>query len=212
MVGDLAFHQFTGTAVTWLTRKGPSQGIATVSIDGVSKGTVDLYATSAQSFSKPYTGLAAGAHIIKVVVTGKNAASQGYNTMVDGFRVGSTVTQETSPRIAYDDWNGISSTSASGGAYRAAATSTSTCSMRFTGTRVDWVTSTGPSAGRARVFIDGVDKGVVDLYAASQVWKVAKIYSGLSSGSHTIKVQALGTKNASSIGTKVIVDGFTVRP
>lgn len=212
VVGDFALHKFTGTSVTWLTRKGPFQGIATVSIDGVNKGTVDLYATGVQSFSKTFTGLASTTHTIKVTVTGKNTASQGTNVMVDGFQAGTTLHQDTSPRIAYNKWNGVTARAASGGAYRVATTSRSTSTLRFTGTSVDWITAMGPTAGKAQVFIDGADKGVVDLYKSTQTWKVAKTYSGLTSGTHTIQVKALGTKNASATGSKVVVDGFTVRP
>jgi hypothetical protein len=41
---------------------------------------------------------------------------------------------------------------------------------------------------------------------------VAEAYTGLASGSHTIVVTVLGTKNASSKGTKVVVDAFVVQP
>jgi bacillopeptidase F len=75
---------------------------------------------------------------------------------------------------------------------------------------VDWITATGPGWGKAEVYIDGVDKGTVDLYASSAHWQTAKSYSGLSSGSHTMQIKALGAKNASATSTKVSVDGFAV--
>ncbi len=78
----------------------------------------------------------------------------------------------------------------------------------FTGTGVDWITATGPSYGKATVSIDGISKGTVDLYASSVHWQVVKSYAGLASGSHTIVVTVLGTKNASSTGTNVVVDAF----
>lgn len=54
------------------------------------------------------------------------------------------------------------------------------------------------------------DIGVVDLYSRTMRCRVAKSFSGLAPGSHTVTVQTLGTKNASSIGTRVVVDGFVV--
>jgi hypothetical protein len=53
-------------------------------------------------------------------------------------------------------------------------------------------------------------QGTVDLYAPSTHWQVAESFSGLASGPHTIVVKVLGIKNASSTGTKVVVDAFVV--
>jgi hypothetical protein len=62
----------------------------------------------------------------------------------------------------------------------------------------------------ARVTIDGVSKGTVDLYASTVSWQVVKAYSGLTSGSHIIVVTVLGTKNPASAGTLIVVDAFVV--
>jgi hypothetical protein len=209
--GDFATFKFSGTSISWLTRKGPSQGIAKVYIDNVLQPSVDLYATSTSNYTKTYTGLSSTTHTIKVVDTNtKNASSTGYNLALDGFQVGTTITQDGSGKISYDYWTGGNSVNASGGAYRTTTSANQFASLTFTGTSVDWITATGPSAGKADVTIDGVDKGIVDLYASTQHWSVARSYTGLSSGSHTIKVTALGTKNTASTSTKVIVDAFTV--
>jgi hypothetical protein len=182
-----------------------------VYIDGASRGTVDLYATTTAAFSKAYTGLTSASHTIRVVVTGKNTAATQSNVMVDGFRVGTAVTEDTSPKIVYNGWTGVSSTSASGGAYRWATAASATSSFSFRGTAITWLTATGPAYGRARVTIDGVDKGVVDLYTSAQRWKVEKTFTGLAASSHTVQVQALGTKNTSSTGLRVVVDGYIVK-
>jgi parallel beta-helix repeat protein len=211
VVGDSATFTFSGTSVTWLTRKGPQQGIATVSIDGTARGTVDLYATAPAAFAKSYTGLTSTAHTVKVTVTGKNAASQASTVRVDGFRVGTVLTEDSTPTVVFSGWTGVTATGPSGGAFRWATASTATSSFTFTGTAVSWLTAVGPAYGKARVTVDGVDKGVVDLYAPTRQWKVEKAYTGLATGAHTIIVRVLGTKNASSTGTKVVVDGFVAR-
>jgi bacillopeptidase F len=195
-----------------LTKKGFSQGIATVTIDGVNKGNVDLYSATPQAFTKAYTGLSTGTHTITIKVTGtKNAASSNTWVAVDGFKVGTTTVQDDSWKVAYNAWNGVSSASASGGTYRNSSLAASSFRYTFSGTSVDWITATGPGWGRAKVFIDGVDKGTVDLYAPTQTWKTVKTYAGLSSGTHTIQVKPLGTKSASSTSTKVVVDAFIAR-
>jgi plastocyanin len=209
-MGAHVTFKFSGTAITLVARKGPDQGMASVTIDGVSKGSLDLFAASAQSFSQNYPGLASGTHTIVVTVTGtKNASSTGTNVAFDAFVVGSTTTQDSSPKVSYDTWKGVTQAAASGGTYRDSSAK-ATSSLTFTGTQVDWITATGPSEGMASVSIDGVGKGTVDLFAASMQWQVVQTYSGLGSGSHTMVVTVLHTKNPSSTGTHVVVDAYVV--
>jgi len=208
-----AAFKFTGTGVTWVTRKGPDQGVASVQIDGTNEANVDLYRASPERFSQTYSGLSSMTHKITVTVTGTaNPASTGASVAVDAFVVGTTTSQESSPAITYDSWVGATATYASGGTYRYSGVSGSTASLTFTGTRVDWFTSSGPANGIASVSIDGAGQGTVDLYSPGVTWDVVQSYSGLASGAHTIVITALGSKNASSTGTRVVVDAFLVHP
>ena len=61
---------FTATGVTWLSRGGPTMGQAQVLIDGVSKGTVDLYRPTAQAVSQAYAGLKKVKHTITIDALG----------------------------------------------------------------------------------------------------------------------------------------------
>jgi hypothetical protein len=211
--GATATFKFTRTGITWITRKGPSQGIAAVTIDGVKKGNINLYSASPQGFSQTYSGLAAKHHTITVTVTGtKSVLSSGTNVAIDAFIVGSVATQDSSPTVKYDSWTGATSTAASGGSYRISLTKKATTTMSLMGSGVDWVTATGPSDGMAGVTIDGISRGTVDLYSPTVHWRIAESYAGLASGPHTIVVTVLGTKDASSTGTQVVVDAFVVQP
>ena len=80
---------FSGASIDWITAKGRGYGQASVTIDGVPKGTVDLYASAMTWRSAvPYTGLSAGAHTMVIKVLGtKNAAATGTRIVVDGFVV-----------------------------------------------------------------------------------------------------------------------------
>jgi serine protease len=211
VTNDTAAFAFSGSGMTWLSNKGPSRGIAAVSIDGVSKGSVDLYSAAPAGYSKAFTGLVSRAHTMVVKVTGsKNAASSGTGVVVDGFQVGTTTTQESANAVKYNTWKGSTSVNASGGTYRASGTAGAFAQLTFSGTNVSWITAVGSGWGKAEVYIDGVDKGSVDLYAATGHWQTPKTYGGLSSGSHTIKVKVLGTKNVASTSTKVAIDSFIV--
>jgi len=209
--GATATFKFSGAGITWVTRKGPNQGIASVTIDGVAEGNVDLYATTAQWFSQGYAGLASKGHTIVITVTGtKDAASSGKNVVLDAFIVGFNTIQDSSTYVVYDSWTGASSASASAGTYRVSPKAGATISTTFTGIGVDWVTAMGPSAGMASVTIDGVSMGTYDLYAPSVQWQVVKSYSHLATGSHHIVITVLGTSNASSVDTEVVLDAFVV--
>lgn len=121
--GSTATFTFTGTALTWLTRKGPGQGIAGVAIDGTNKGNVDLYAAFVTTFAKAYTVLSSGSHTLTVKVTGtKNTSATGFSVAIDGFTVGTTTTQESAGTVGYDTWLGSSSANASSGQYLASGT------------------------------------------------------------------------------------------
>jgi hypothetical protein len=199
------------TSIGWITRTGPDQGEASVSIDGVSKGTFDLYAASAVRITKSFLGLAHTAHTISIKVLGtKNAASSGAGVALDAFRVGTASTQESAPAIGYDTWRNTNSVNADGGSYRVASAAPAKVSLSFTGTGIDWVTARGKAYGRATVTIDGVLKGTVDLYAPAQAWKTVIAYAGLGPGTHTLVIQVLGLKDARATATKVVVDGFKV--
>jgi hypothetical protein len=199
------------TSVTWVTRTGPDQGKASVTIDGTNKGTVDLYSAAPATSDKVYSGLADQAHtvVIKVLST-KNASSTGFNVRLDAFVVGATTTQESDPAIQYDTWKSTTQALATDGTYRSATANTATVTVTFTGTSIDWKATKGKAYGKASVTIDGVPKGTVDFYQTATAWQSITTYAGLSAGPHTMVIQVLGQKNAAATGTKVVVDGFIV--
>ena len=207
---------FTGTSVRWLTRKRPDRGFATVLVDGVRKGTVDLYAATPANATLTYGGLTGGNHTLTLRVLGtKRAAATGANVPVDGFLVGTSTTriQDDSARVGYDTWAGTSSAAASGSTYRGSSTAGSTTALTFTGTGVDWVTAVGPGYGKASVSVDGGTAVVVDLYRATQQWSTTgRSINGLPTGPHRIVITVLGTKNAASTGSTVVLDAFIVHP
>jgi hypothetical protein len=88
--GKTATLTFTGTDIAWISTRGADRGIVEVRIDGVLKGTVDLYNATLQGRRIVFaaTGLTPGQHTIEVRVLGtKNAASSGFRVDVDAFGV-----------------------------------------------------------------------------------------------------------------------------
>lgn len=78
---------FAGDSITWITAKGPQNGIARVLIDGADQGTYDLYAPSGEWQVKfTFNNLGGGQHTIQVRPTHtKNPSSGGYGIVVDAF-------------------------------------------------------------------------------------------------------------------------------
>lgn len=63
--------------------------------------------------------------------------------------------------------------------------------------------------GKAGVYVDGMKEATVDLYsAANGPRQVVFRKAFAASGSHTVEVRVLGTKNASATGTRVDIDAF----
>jgi Domain of unknown function (DUF1929)/Divergent InlB B-repeat domain/Galactose oxidase, central domain len=199
------------TSLTLVTRTGPDQGKASVTIDGVNKGTVDLYSAAPAASNRIYPGLAHKTHtvVLKVLHT-KNMASAGFDVRLDAFVVGATTTQESDSKIAYDTWKSLAQAMATDGTYRSATSNKATVTVTFTGTSIDWKTTKGKGYGKASVTIDGVAKGTFDMFRSATAWQSVISFGGLSSGSHTMVIQVLGQKNASATATKVVVDGFIV--
>jgi GH25 family lysozyme M1 (1,4-beta-N-acetylmuramidase) len=105
-------------------------------------------------------------------------------------------------------WGAVTNASAYGGAYAVSRQRGATFAFPFRGRSVTWYTVTGPGFGAAEVTIDGRDLGAFDLWSAHRTLRVAKTFSGLSRGSHTIVVHVTGRKRAAAGDRWVAVDGF----
>ncbi|PYL02003.1 MAG: hypothetical protein DME32_07800 [Verrucomicrobia bacterium] len=209
---DVITYGFGGTSIKWITRKGPEMGKALVTIDGVDKGTFDLYNSSdLQNQQFAFSGLASGAHKIAITVTGtKNPLSTDSIVALDGFIVGTATVQESALGVQYNNWTGKSQTAAIGGSYRSNGTLGSAARFNFIGTSINLVTARGPPYGNVNVYIDGVlMSSNIDLYSSTQQWQYTLQYSGLTNANHTIEVWPTHTKNAKSKDYSVAVDAFT---
>jgi hypothetical protein len=85
-----ATFTFNGTGVRWIGRRAANGGYAYVYVDGVYKGKIDCYASSAKSKVGLYTitGLPAGSHKIEIRVRHeKRAASSNFWVWLDAFDV-----------------------------------------------------------------------------------------------------------------------------
>jgi hypothetical protein len=124
--------------------------------------------------------------------------------------------QQSNSAISYTGtWSTQSLTSASGGSVKYASTPgdpVRTAKLTRTGIRnIGWVSTKGTNRGKAEVSMDGA-KSTSDLYASSsQYRKVVYVKNALDpSVSHSLVARPLGTRNASSSGTRVDMDALVV--
>jgi hypothetical protein len=208
--GAAASFSFTGTSVKWYTVLGPNQGLASVSIDGTSKGTFDNH-RSAYYYGayRSFAGLSAGSHVMVITVKGAKGSPNGTGTFVsvDAMKVGTSAVLKTPP-VTYK-WRTALWSGASGGRYAYSDQAGAFVSFTFRGTGIDWYAVFGSYSGKAAVYIDGSLKTTVDLYRSTNV--DAKVtFSHLTDALHTVKILVLGTKQTASKGSIVSVDKWSV--
>jgi alpha-tubulin suppressor-like RCC1 family protein len=105
------------------------------------------------------------------------------------------LTDETSAGITYTGtWSTSTSTGYSGGTARAASAAGASATYTFTGSSIALVTTTGPTRGAAKIYVDGTLITTLDTYsatAAAQVQTWARSWT--TAGTHTLKVVIVGT-------------------
>lgn len=118
------------------------------------------------------------------------------------------LTQNGSSAITYrGTWYGASRTSYSGGSARYTKSSTATATYTVTGRGIALVTTMASGRGKLKVYLDGVYVRTVDLYRSSASYRVlafSRMFT--TSGTHTIKLVALGTSGR----PRVDLDAFAV--
>jgi hypothetical protein len=105
--------------------------------------------------------------------------------------------QNSSRSITYrGGWDGGRAPNAYGGSLRRSGRAGASASMRFTGREIAWVASKTPASGSARVLIDGRSVAIVHLRATTPAQRrVVFTRTWATSGAHTIKIVALGTRS-----------------
>jgi subtilisin family serine protease len=220
LTGASVTVNFTGTYLSWIGIKGPLYGIASVSVDGGTAQSVDLYSPSSVFKTSVWnTGtLASGTHTVKITWTGtKNPSATNTYIGVDAFDVvgsliSSTRYEQSDSRLAYaGTWTVWNTGYASGNSCNYSNLYGASVTVNFTGTYLSWIGIKGPLYGIASVSLDGGTAQLVDLYSPTSVFRTSVWNTGtLASGTHTVTITWTGTKNPSATNTYVGVDGFDV--
>jgi virginiamycin B lyase len=105
------------------------------------------------------------------------------------------LSQETSKAAVYSTgWAVDSSPADSGGAAKYASAAGKAVTFSFVGRAFAWVSTTGPTRGQAKVYVDGVLVKTVDLSAVSETARV-QVYTRTwtTSAAHKVKLVVVGT-------------------
>lgn len=210
---------FKGNTIEWIGSKGVNYGIADVYIDDVKVASPSLYS------EKPLTqqslfiikSLGNGRHTIKIQWTGQHDKSAKKSDDaaigIDKLIVSNLITSFDDAVSYQGIWGSGYSQKFTGGMQKFSTEQNSSAEFSFTGTQVALLANTGPSYGKANIYIDGVlvTNDPVDWYSSKAKYQVPVFVSPLlASGDHKIKVVSIGQKNARSIGTVVTIDAINV--
>lgn len=194
-------------------RKGGAIAQGSISCVATGGGEVDcLEGLVAEARFTPDADLEQGA-TYTVTVGGNGSivdrASNALEKAVLTFVVPVPVEIEEVDEDVLATWRLVKSSVAAGGSYVMERAAGATATFTFSGTSVQWLTIVGPTMGVATVTIDGKLMGTFD-QAAGTVASKARVFKGLSSGSHTLVVKVLGKRGAGSSDAYVAIDGFKV--
>jgi SpoIID/LytB domain protein len=221
--GSSCTVSFDGTYLAWYGKTKSTYGIAKLTLDSVDQGTVDLYSAS-EVYGKVWETptLTEGTHTLTIEWTGtKNSKATNYNIAVDAFDINGSIAPAPTPPVlnTYQQndshlfylgtWTVQSATSASGGSFRYTDAKGS-CTVTFNGTSLAWYGKTKSTYGIAKLTLDGVDKGPLDLYSASEVYGKLWETGTLSAGVHTLTIGWTGTKNSKATDYNIAVDAFKI--
>jgi uncharacterized alkaline shock family protein YloU len=199
-------YTFQGTGIELLTAKGPDQGQIDIYVDGKFKQTVNTYHPNRQTGQSVFrlSGLTNGMHTIKGV------KRSGSIMIVDQLKF-----MVTSPKIVNDtdhaiDYTGswTHSTNRGFGDYQddvhLSQSSKATLEYKFKGSSVEVIMEKSAEQGNVDIYVDHNFKQTVSTYSQDrQVQQTVYSLTGLSKGSHTIKI----VKNT---GDLFIFDAFKI--
>lgn len=203
--GDTATFQFSGTWAHLGFITDRNGGNAEIFIDGVSQGTLDLYAPQSLCYSGEclkdvtYGDLTDSTHTLEIVVTG-NSHPNANGAQVrldhidtwDGTSYPDGTVEQDNPRILRTKYLAdYAEPAASGGSYMSdgAVYNNSSAWFPFTGDSASFVAMARYNSHRVHVWVDGIWQGDVLIYNRTPISRTFS-FSGFGPGPHIMRVSA----------------------
>lgn len=181
---------FEGTTIRWYGQNDTNFGTAKVYIDGELVETVYLNNTAAaQLMLFEAYDLSAAEHTIKVVCDTPVIDIDRFTYEPLPPEIIYTMVDDTSDSIVYTgEWTSETNASFYGGSSRYTSDANGSAELTFTGTAVRWYGRTGSAFRTADVYIDGALVENIVVYGEEASNVILYELTGLSEGTHTIKV------------------------
>ncbi len=168
-------------------------------------GAWTVVSTSLTSNSAAVTAASSGTVLYEVRAIDAAGNASAWAT---GITLSPRLTQQSSSSVKYTGtWTQRSSSSFSGGSIKYSKTAGRSASVKFTGRSIALVTTTAPSRGKVKIYVNGKYLTTVDLYGSSTQYRVLawqKTWS--SSGTRTVKLVVAGTSGR----PRVDLDAFVI--
>jgi hypothetical protein len=179
--------------IGWSGADSGGSGVASYDVERSVDG--GSYSVTATGLSSPVLNVSlSSGHTYRYAVRARDGAGN-----VGAWRASATtstlVRQDTSGYLHWTTgWHVTASTRFSGGSARYATTAGAWVSTTFTGRAVAFVTTTSPSRGQVKVYLDGVYRQTLDLQSAGWTYrKVAWSWAWTSAASHRLTLMVVGT-------------------
>ena len=214
-----AWFPFTGDSVTYQAFAYGDAGEVELLVDGVSHGVFDLHSYDPLTRTISLAGLGNGPHVLHVrahrldEVTLDRFVTPALLPIYRSTDLPITRYEEDAPALRYDgrpfrqmpvNWEMGYEGRLSGRYMAWACRAGSTAGLTFMGNWAGIGFAARPDGGQAEVLIDGVSLGVVDTYSSTD--NALSVYYDLLTGTHTLSVTVLGTRNPASADTCVYLD------
>jgi hypothetical protein len=165
-------------------------------VNGGSWYTVTLATALSTSINQSLTKSAT--YRYRLTATDKTGLTTTYGY---GPKFQAIVSDQTSTSITYTGaWSTGYSSSYWGGSTRYSTAAGASTTYKFTGSAAAWVAYKGPTRGSAQVWVDGVLRATVNLYATTSTAR-AQVFAVTwsTNGTHTIRIVNLGTAGHSRV-------------
>lgn len=205
-------HTFRGTSTSVYFTQGTTGGNASadIYIDGDLKDTVTLSGNTYQVKGYEITGLTSGTD--HTMFVDQNTGMPQVDYFTGEYESAWRILRDNDSSIGYyGNWTTVENANYANFTAQRSATSGSMMLFDFTGDEVKIIGTKGPTMGKMDVFLDGVlSQADVDLYNSSYQYQQTLYHaaSGVTFGDHSVRVDVKGTKNVSSSGSNVDIDGI----